>query len=354
MSTLKLSITDQSPVHDPRHPSQAPRDTLKLAQACDRLGYHRYWIAEHHSTPGYASPCPEMVIAHVAQNTRRIRVGSGGGMMTHYSPFKVAETFRMLEVFHPGRIDLGLGRAPGGDQLATMALSYPRNPVDPRHYPHQVHELMNHLYGTVPADHPFHDLVTVPADGGNPEIWLLGSGDGSAQLAGQLGAGFALALFIGTHDRPHYIMDMYRNSFQASAGLQEPHAMVAVCCVCAETREQALRSASVRTMWIYQGMYQGRIMDLPSHEKVQELYKALTPPQKEQYQKILDQTVTGSPEECKQQLEKLARQYQVDEISLVTVTHTFEERLRSYELLAGAFGLAAEEPENCREGLDAA
>lgn len=342
MSQLKLSITDQSPIHNPDHPSQAPRDTLRLAQACDRLGYNRYWIAEHHSTPGYASPCPEIVIAHVAQNTKRIRVGSGGVMMTHYSPFKLAETFRMLEVFNPGRIDLGLGRAPGGDQLATMALSYPRNAIDSKHYPHQVHELMNHLYGTVPDDHPFSNLMTVPTDGGSPEIWLLGSGDGSAQIAGQLGAGFALALFIGTHDRPHYIMDMYRNSFQPSAGLKEPHALIAVCCVCAETKEEALKVASVRTMWIFKGMYQGQVMDLPSHEKVKALYAALGPSEREQYQKILDQTVTGTPEECKAKLEKLAKQYQVDEISLVTVTYTYEERLRSYELLAQAFELDIE------------
>lgn len=342
MQRLKLSVTDQSPIHDASRPSQAPLDTVRLAMACDRLGYHRYWIAEHHSTPGYASPCPEIVIAHVAQNTKRIRVGSGGVMMTHYSPFKVAETFRMLETFHPGRIDLGLGRAPGGDRLATMALSYPRNVIDSQHYPHQVHELMNHLYGAMPKDHPFSSLMTVPVDGGSPEIWLLGSSDGSAQIAGQLGAGFALALFIGTHDRPHYIMDMYRNSFQPSPGLQEPHALIAVCCVCAETTEEALKVASTRTMWIYKGMYQGEIMPLPSHAQVEALYAALGEAERAQFHKILDQTVTGTPQECKAKLEALAEKYQVDEISLVTVTYTFAERLKSYELLAEAFGLDRE------------
>ena len=332
---LTLSVTDQSPVHDGAPASQGPRDTIKLAQACDRLGYKRYWIAEHHSTPGYSSPCPEILIGHVAQATSNIRVGSGGVMLTHYSPFKVAETFRMLSVLHPGRIDLGVGRAPGGDQLASAALSYPRRQIDPQAYPHQVYQVMGHLYDNLPDDNPFKSLEVAPQVAENPEIWMLGSSDGSAEMCGQLGAGFALALFIGNHDRPSNIIDQYREAFVPSAGLSEPKHLIAVAATCAENREDAFRIAGTRAMWIFKALYQGQIIPLPSPAEVERYCADFSEQELAVFQQQMANSVIGTPDECRDQLDELANRYDCDEISIVSVTYHFADRLKSYELLAG-------------------
>lgn len=339
-SKLTLSVTDQSPVHDGAPPGQGPRDTIKLAQACDKLGYKRYWIAEHHSTSAYASPCPEILVGHVAQLTQNMRVGTGGVMLTHYSPFKVAETFRMLSVLHPGRIDLGVGRAPGGDGLASAALSYPRQQIDPQAYPHQVYQIMGHLYDNLPDDNPFKPLETAPNVPENPEIWMLGSSDGSATMTGQLGSAFALALFIGTHERPAAIIDQYRNAFVPSPGLAQPKHLIAVAATCAENREDAFRIAGTRAMWIFKAMYQGQIVPLPSPEEVEVYYDNFSDAEKAGFQNQLDNAVIGTPDDCRDQLHALADKYDCDEISVVSVTYRFADRLRSYELLARACGLS--------------
>lgn len=337
---IKLSVTDQSPIHDGGRPSRGPHDSLRLAQACERFGYHRYWLAEHHNTPGYAGPCPEILIGHIAAHTRRIRVGSGGIMLPHYPPYKVAETFRMLEVLYPGRIDLGLGRAPGGDGQATAALAYPRQPINSDLYPRQVFDLMGYLNNDLPPQHPFHGIRLVPEDGGVPQFWMLGSSGGSAEVAGQLGSGFVLALFIGTHARSPAIVEAYRRAFQPSKSLQQPRAMIAVAAVCAPTRDEAMRIASTRSMWIYQALSRGRIIDLPSPDEVDRLLSAMGPGERAQYQAVLDHSIIGTPDECRQQIEAQAAEYGTDEVSVVTVTYHYADRERSYELLAGAFGLA--------------
>ncbi|MEL0082761.1 MAG: LLM class flavin-dependent oxidoreductase [Gammaproteobacteria bacterium] len=336
---LTLSVTDQSPVHDGATASQGPLDTLKLAQACDRLGYHRYWIAEHHNTSAYASPCPEILVGHVAQITSNLRVGTGGVMLTHYSPLKVAETFRMLSVLHPGRIDLGVGRAPGGDPLATAALSYPRQQVDPQAYPYQVYQIMGHLFDNLPEDNPFKALETAPSAPENPEIWMLGSSDGSAAMCGQLGAAFALGLFIGTHERPAAIIDQYRDAFVPSAALPQPRHLVAAAVTCAATREDALRIAGTRAMWIFKALYLGQLIPLPSPDEVERYYDQFNDTEKAGFQQQLDNAVIGTPDDCRDQLHALAETYDCNEISVVSVTYHFKDRLRSYELLAEAFGL---------------
>jgi luciferase family oxidoreductase group 1 len=338
---LKLSVTDQSPIHDGGPPSRGPHDSLRLAQACERFGYHRYWLAEHHNTPGYAGPCPEILVGHIAAHTRRIRVGSGGVMLPHYSPYKVAETFRMLEVLYPGRIDLGLGRAPGGDGMATAALAYPRQPINPDLYPRQVFDLMGYLNNDLPDQHPFHGIRLVPEGGGVPQFWMLGSSGGSAEVAGQLGCGFVLALFIGTHARSPAIVEAYRGAFQPSKSLAAPRALIAVAAVCAPTREEAYRIASTRSMWIHQALARGRIIDLPSPDEVDRLLSGMSAGERAQYQQVLDHSIVGTPDDCRQQIEAQAAEYGVDEVSIVTVTYRYADRERSYRLLAEAFGLAA-------------
>ena len=352
-SKLRIGVVDQAPIHDGKPPAQGPIDSLNLAKACESFGYSRYWIAEHHSTPGYSSPCPEILIGQIAAETRRIRVGSGGVMLTHYSPFKVAETFRMLHTFHPGRIDLGVGRAPGGDQGATMALSFPRQPVDPQAYPRQVYDMIGHLHNDLPEGHPFREVRTVPEGPEAPEVWMLGSSGGSAEVAGQLGSGFVLALFIGTHDRSPDILETYRKAFQPSPAWREPHAMVAVAAICAETEAEALRIAHTRSVWIHKALDQGVIVPLPSPDEALDQIAQMSDAQRTRYQKVLDNTVIGTPQQCREQIEQIAADYAVDEVLAVAVTYHYQDRLNSYRLLAEAFELGSsdvEEPRSAAAG----
>jgi luciferase family oxidoreductase group 1 len=337
--SLKLSVVDQSPIHDGAPPSKGPKDTLALAKACDDWGYYRYWLAEHHNTPGYASPCPEIMAAEVANQTQRIRVGSGGVLLPHYSPFKVAETFRMLETLHPGRIDLGLGRAPGADERGTLALAAPRKPIDPRLYPQQVADLMGFLHDNLPQDHPFATVKAMPSDGGVPEVWLLGSSGGSAELAGMVGASYALALFIGVHERSPHIIKAYQNAFRPSPSLSSPRALIAVSAICADSDEEAQYLSSTRSMWLFQALSLGRIIPLPTPEEAAMLYHHLSPGQKSAYERILANNIAGTPEKCRDAIEKMALDYAVDEVMIVTVTHSFAARMQSYEKLAQIFEL---------------
>ena len=338
---LKLSVVDQSPIHDGGPPSKGPKDTLALAKACEQWGYYRYWLAEHHNTPGYASPCPEIMTAEVANKTSRMRVGSGGVLLPHYSPFKVAETFRMLETLHSGRIDLGLGRAPGADEKATWALAAPRNPIDPRLYPQQVADLMGYLQGNLPDDHPFAGVSAMPLDGGVPQTWLLGSSGGSAEVAGSLGASYALALFIGVQERSPQIIKAYQQAFRPSPSLSQPRWLIAVSAICADSNQEAKYLASTRSMWLFQALSLGRIIPLPTPEEAEALYKKLSDGQKAAYERVLANNIAGTPEKCREEIEKLAKDYEADEVMVVTVTHSFKARLRSYELLAKAFDLGS-------------
>ena len=336
---LTLSVTDQAPIHDNGSSSQALHDSIQLAQLCDRLGYHRYWYAEHHNSPGYACPAPEIMIAHVAQNTQQIRVGSGGVMLTHYSPAKVAETFRMLTTLNPDRIDLSIGRAPGADGVATQALSWPRQPVSPELYPQQAATLMAMLHDELPTDHPFEQVRLIPEDAPAPEMWMLGSSGGSAGLAGQLGYGFVLALFINTHERSPEILHQYREAFRPNKARQQPEAMLGAAVICAPTREQAQTIARTRTIWIHTALTSGQIINLPSPEEAERLYDELDELEKSRYGKVLGNTIVGTPADCREQLEQTAKDYEVDEISVVCVTYHLSDRLRSYQLLAEEFGM---------------
>ncbi|MCG2634455.1 MAG: LLM class flavin-dependent oxidoreductase [Gammaproteobacteria bacterium] len=341
MNNFQLSVVDQAPIHGGGPDSLGIRDSVRLAQACDAAGYHRYWLAEHHNTPGYASPCPEVLVGHIAQATRRIRVGTGGVMLTHYSPYKVAETFRMLSVLHPDRIDLGLGRAPGGSPLTSAALSHPRPTIDAEQaYPQQVADLMGYLGDTLPPEHPLAAAKVVPKDGGNPEIWLLGSAAGSSGLAAELGAGFVLALFIGTHDRPAEIIHAYQRSFRPNALRDKPAAGIAVATICAETEQEAQLIASTHTLWKVFAFRHGQIRPLLPPAQALDTLRGLSESDQAYFEETLNTMVVGTPEQCRTELEALADTYSADEVFVVNVTYDFEPRLRSYELLAKAFDLS--------------
>ena len=342
-SALKLSVLDQSPIHDGGPATQAPLNTTRLAQACERFGYHRYWVAEHHDIAGYAGTCPEILIGHIASATKRIRVDSGGIMLTHYSPFKVAEVFHMLQSLHPDRIDLGVGRAPGSDGRTAVALAFPGEPATAEVYARQVYDLQCFLGDAVPDQHPFEGLRAVPQTADAPPLWLLGSGAGSAEFAGQMGAGFALALFIGTHERTPAIIEKYRAAFEPTAQRPAPQALVTVAVICADDADAALRIASTHRYWKVQAFRHGKRIPLLPPDECLRLKDALSPQDQDYYAETLaTNMIVGSPAECRTGIEALAGDYGVDEIMVVNVCYHFGDRLRSYELLSREFSLAAD------------
>ena len=245
-----LSVVDQSPLRKGGTGADALTESVRLAQRCERLGYARYWVAEHHASTSWTGASPEILIGQIAAGTSTIRVGSGGVMLSHYSALKVAEQFRALDAFHPGRIDLGVGRAPGSDQRTAFALAHPRQPADVRTFPRQVHDLLAFLSGKMAADHPFAGISPLagPQPGTGPEVWLLGSSDFSARLAAMLGLPFAFADFFGNLEHGPLVADLYRREFQPSAYLDAPRLNVTVQVMCAPTEEEARYLASSRNL----------------------------------------------------------------------------------------------------------
>jgi luciferase family oxidoreductase group 1 len=329
---IPLGVLDQSPVRSGGTPADAIHETLELAQVAERLGYRRYWLAEHHSTPGLAGSCPEILIGQVAARTSRIRVGAGGIMLSHYSPLKVAEHFRMLATLFPGRIDLGIGRAPGSDQLTARALAYGRG-LGVEHFPQQIGDLLDFLGDGVPADHPFAGAIAMPAGGEAPEVWLLGSSDESARLAAHFGTAFSFAHFIAGDGGPDAVR-AYRQRFRPSAGCATPRVSVAVFALCADTEAEALRLAKSRELFVVR-LYTGRAGPYPSVEEAE----AVTHGAREQaiLQHARRRTIAGAPEQVRERLLALAAEHTADELVIVTITHDPKARVRSYELLADAF-----------------
>jgi luciferase family oxidoreductase group 1 len=339
-----LSVVDQSPIRRGGTPDQALRETITLAQSCERWGYRRYWVAEHHNSSGLACTAPEILIGQIAANTKSIHVGSGGVMLTHYSALKVAEQFRMLETFYPGRIDLGIGRAPGSDQITISALAYPKVPVDVQHFPQQVVDLIGYLSGTMSNGHPFSELKAQAGQPPNhiPDLWLLGSSDYSAQLAGALGLPFAFADFFGhTTDHGPIVADIYRSNFKPSGYLQEPQLNVALQVVCADTQERADFTASSRRvgrLFSMLGLNQGGGM-IPPEE-------ASTYEPNDQESAVIEQStkgfIVGTPDIVREGIEQASERYGTRDITIVSNCFYFEDRLRTYELISQTLGTQAQ------------
>jgi luciferase family oxidoreductase group 1 len=326
---------DQSPVREGGTAAEALRETVALAVATEALGYARYWVAEHHNLPNLASTCPEILIGQIAAHTHTIRVGSGGVMLSHYSAFKVAETFRLLETLYPGRIDLGIGRAPGSDQLTAAALAYPGPPRDIRHFPQQVSDVLGYLSNTMEATHPFAAVHAGPGDCTSmPEIWLLGSRGESAYLAAILGLPFSYAQFFGTDvgDGPD-IVESYRQHFRPSAFFAEPKVNVAVHVLCAETEAEAQRLATSRNLAKLKTAL-GRRGGVPSIETA--LAYPYRPEERAYIAEFSKSYVDGSPPQVREKLLEIARKYGTNDLSIVTICYGFQERVRSYELVAEA------------------
>ena len=236
--SLDISVLDQSPVLASPSGAGGLALTVELARAADEWGYKRYWVAEHHGGDTYAGTAPEILVGHLASQTKNIRVGSGGVMLPHYSPYKVAETFGMLATLYPRRIDLGIGRASGTDGLGSHALAYPYQPQHEDFYPQQALLLKGFIDQGIPSSHPYARLKVMPAGVPKPEMWMLGSSGGSAALAGSLGYKMALALFIGPQERPVSIIDDYESAWRAAGHEGEPEVMIVTACFCADTEKK--------------------------------------------------------------------------------------------------------------------
>jgi luciferase family oxidoreductase group 1 len=337
---FRLSVLDQSPIPEGSTGSDALHNTLDLAQLADSLCYRRYWIAEHHGTPGLASAAPEVLIGPIAAATERIRVGSGGIMLPHYSPFKVAETFSALSGLYPGRIDLGLGRAPGTDGLTMFALQRDRREASPDDFPQQLAELLGYLKGELPADHPFGRLSsTLPGLPERPEPWLLGSSPQSAVWAGQLGLPYSFADFINPSGAE--IAQLYRQQFKESEEMPVPVVSAAVWAICADTTEEAQRLAASARM-SFRLLRQGKLIPVPPPDKAQRFLDQQDGPDSFEPRPGRDRrAVIGDPDKVREGIEAVARDYGAEEVMVVTITYDHAARRRSYELIAEAFGLGS-------------
>ncbi|MDE2514786.1 MAG: LLM class flavin-dependent oxidoreductase [Rhodospirillales bacterium] len=337
--TLRLSVLDQSTIVEGRDPASSIRESIALAQHAEALGYARYWCAEHHASAGQAGTAPEILIAAIAMVTDRIRVGSAGVMLPHYASLKVAEQFRVLEGLAPGRIDLGLGRAPGSDYRTARAL----NPLADQaadHFPEQVRDLRDWLAGTPLIEgHPFRDIVCQPSGPTVPEMWILGSSDYGAQVAAYFGLPFCFAAFITDGAGLAHAFDLYREGYRPSARHPAPYASACVWALAAESEAEAERQVSSRAilrLW----RDQGRFAALPSPEAAIAARDQLTAAERARYEQHRTRALHGTGPAVAEALRQLADEHRLDEIAVLTTMHDAEARRRSYALLAAAAGLS--------------
>lgn len=334
-SEVPLSILELATVGSGVTPTETLRASAELARRAESLGYHRIWVAEHHGMPSVASSSPAVLIAHLAAATTTIRLGSGGVMLPNHAPLIVAEQFGTLHALHPGRIDLGLGRAPGTDPATARALR--RHGLDADDFPEQLAELTAFLDGAFPAGHPLERVVAIPRspETGRPPIWLLGSSGFSAQLAGLLGLPFAFAHhFSAANTIP--ALDLYRSSFQPSAVLDRPYAMIGVSAVAAETSEEALRMARSGGLSMLR-LRRGAPQPVPTPEEAET--HAYSPVEKDFLDDYLSKVVHGDAAQVRAGLEELRKRTEADELMITTLVHSPSARIRSYELIAQAYDL---------------
>ncbi|MGH9018207.1 MAG: LLM class flavin-dependent oxidoreductase [Acidimicrobiales bacterium] len=338
-----LSVLDLAVVAEGSDTGRALGESIALAGAAERLGYGRFWVAEHHSMPGIASSATTVLMGAIAGATSSIRVGSGGIMLPNHAPLVVAEQFGTLEALHPGRIDLGIGRAPGTDQITALALRRRTEALAADDFPQQFAELMAFFNGGFPDTHPFRRITAVPGYGDQPEIWLLGSSGFSAQMAGMLGLPFSFAHhFSAANTVP--ALELYRSQFRPSAVLDAPRAMVAVSVVCAESDDEAQWLAGSSRL-AFVRLRSGRPGRLPTPQEAAAHHYG------PQEQAILDArttgTVVGAPATVRAGLETLLADTAADELMVTAMIHGYAERVRSYELVASLAGPA---DDTAREG----
>lgn len=327
---MKLSILDQAPVLSGKSAQEALKESMKLAQLGEKLGYTRYWIAEHHDFPGLASSAPEVMLGYIGANTEKIKIGAGAILLPHYKPYKVAETFNMLATLFPDRIDLGIGRAPGGSAEASIALSgnFLENV---RNMPNSIKDLLHFLYNNYPTDQMFSKITAHPFPDTPPVPWILGTSEKSAIQAASYGTAYAFGHFMSDKDGIE-IVNTYRNAFRQSSGLQKPQAIITVSVICAETSELAEELALSWFLSNIQTDKGEKNNGIPTLEEARNY--SFTSDEKERIQEMRKKMMIGNPKEVKQQLAELQSAYSVDEIMIVTITNSYERRIKSYELIA--------------------
>ncbi len=332
---MKLSVLDQSTASNNRPQSAAIRESIELAQHCDRLGYHRYWVSEHHNSNSIVGTAPEVLMAAIAATTGRIRIGSAGVMLPHYSALKVAEQFRVLEGIAPGRIDLGVGRAPGSDRLTSMALNPYSNAAD--EFPQQVIDLHAWLAGVpLQEGHPYRAIKAHPTGPTRPELWILGSSDYGAQLAAHFGLPYAFAYFFTDGRGTEQALELYRKNYRPSVDHPKPQATICVWALAADTEEEAWRLLKTRELWRI-GFERGLRTPLVSPEEAAAY--PYTDADLAVVERLRKKAFVGTGRQVADKLNELAGRLELDELVVVTWTFDPAPRHRSYELLAREFGL---------------
>jgi luciferase family oxidoreductase group 1 len=334
MAELTLGVLDQSPIPSGSTAAQALADTLALARVTEGLGYQRYWVAEHHGSESFAGSSPEILIGRIASVTERIRVGSAGVMLMHYSPLKVAENFKVLQALFPGRIDLGIGRAPGSDGLTAAALAY-GSQVGIEYFPAKLGDLQAFLIDAPAYTEAFANVRATPPVPQPPDLWMLGSSVDGARLAAHFGLPFAYAHFISP-DALEQACAAYRRHFRPSATLAEPRICLGVFALCADTRVAAEQLARCRDVWRLR-VERGEFGPFPSVAEA--AAHVLTPAEQARIDQRRQHQLLGTGDEVAGQLRALAARVDASELSIVSITHDFGARVRCYELLAAAFAL---------------
>ena len=328
---MKLSVLDQAPISKGDTPEETLKKTIELAKWTESLGYHRYWVAEHHNTSGLASSSPEILMTNIAASTNQIRVGSGGILLPQYSPYKIAENAKTLSAFFPNRIDNGFGNSPGGSPSTQKALTDNHiKPIDD--FPRQVSDLQGFLYNSLPRDHKFRLVKAGPRIDNPPPMWLLGLTENGAKNAANLGIGFVFGHFIN----PKYgkiAMERYYNDFKPSVSQQSPSSIVCIFVVCAETDEEAEELALSQDKWLI-NVSKGRGTKVLSSEEIN--VEDFTDEEQDLIKKNRKRCIIGSPETVVAKLKELETYYQTDEFMIITNIYNFEDKKKSYKLLADA------------------
>ncbi|MBN8868357.1 MAG: LLM class flavin-dependent oxidoreductase [Solirubrobacterales bacterium] len=326
----KLSVLDLAPVVEGADPAVALANSTELIRAAERFGYHRHWVAEHHNMPGIASSAPAVIIAHLAANSETIRVGSGGVMLPNHQPLVVAEQFGTLESLNPGRIDLGIGRAPGTDQVTAAALRRGVDPLTDEDLPRQLGELLGFFTGEWPPGHPYQSISAVPGEGAMPEIWLLGSSGYTAQVAGLLGMPYSFAHHFSAGNTEAAV-ELYRSRFEPSEYLDQPKVMIGVGVICAETDAEARWLAGPSRL-AFARLRSGRPGRFPTPEEAEA--HDFTPDEEAVVASVAKGHIFGGPETVKAGLNDLIGRTGADELIISTMVYDQKDRLRSYELVS--------------------
>jgi len=337
---MKWSVLDQSP-HSAGTPQDAAiRASIALAQLCDDLGYERYWVSEHHNSSSIVGTAPEILMAAIAATTRGIRIGSAGIMLPHYSALKVAEQFRVLDAIAPGRIDLGVGRAPGSDGLTAHALNPHSNAAE--EFPRQVQELQHWVSGSaLPAGHPYRSIAALPSSPTTPQMWILGSSNYGAQLAAHFGLPYAFAYFFSEGAGVDEALDLYRRNYRPSALHPEPLPTICVWALAADTEQQAKRLLMTREYW-RAGFEKGLRLPLASPEDAAAY--AYSDAERSMIDKLRAAALVGTAEQVADKLHALGKRLGLEEMVINTWTFDPQARRQSYALLARTFGLSARRP----------